>query len=165
MARKLTDKEAAAYFRRSYTAVDGLWFMKAEEMLGFEAALQLDWQVWQIMPKIQARFIKAALKGGDGLEAFSTCLEEKLSLEGFQFDINRYTTENEGVLEIKVTRCPWHDIMIKSGRGNLSEKISRLICTTENSVWALEFGDIRFDPKEGICKGSDSCVLRFEGKP
>ncbi len=37
---ELNDKQVADFFRRSYTAVDGLWFMKAEEKHGFEAALE-----------------------------------------------------------------------------------------------------------------------------
>ena len=34
----LTEEQKAEYFRRSYTAVDGLWFMKVEERLGFDEA-------------------------------------------------------------------------------------------------------------------------------
>jgi hypothetical protein len=52
---KLTDRQIADYFHRSYTAVDGLWFMKVEAACGFDTALDIDTGVWKVMPKIQAR--------------------------------------------------------------------------------------------------------------
>ncbi len=55
---ELNDKQIAEFFRRSYTAVDGLWFVKAEETCGFDAALDLDDEVWKIFPKVQARMLK-----------------------------------------------------------------------------------------------------------
>ena len=81
----------------------------------------------------------------------------------------RWSRESEGFAVI-VKRCPWHDLMIKSGRGKLSERVSDLICRVENSVWASEFrgaegeGDcreIRFEREERICRGEERCVLRF----
>ena len=54
----LTEEQKTEYFRRSYTAVDGLWFMKVEERMGFEQALQIDEAVWRILPKIQARALR-----------------------------------------------------------------------------------------------------------
>ena len=83
----------------------------------------------------------------------------------------RWSRGSEGFAVI-VKRCPWHDIMIKSGRGNLSEKVSELICRVENSVWASEFAEERgtgegegreigFEREERICRGEGRCVLRF----
>jgi len=52
--------------------------------------------------------------------------------------------------------------MIGSGRIEFSERVGSLICNTENSVWAAEFGDdITFELIEQICKGGKECVLRF----
>jgi hypothetical protein len=34
----LTDAQAAAFFRRSYSAVDGLWFRMVEDRFGLELA-------------------------------------------------------------------------------------------------------------------------------
>ena len=45
-------EQVVEYLRRSYQAVDGLWFMKVEEALGFEAALEADRRVWEILAKI-----------------------------------------------------------------------------------------------------------------
>ncbi len=67
----LTDEQKTEYFRRSYTAVDGLWFMMVEEKYGFEATLKLDEAVWKVLPKIQARTIKAMMKLSSGLEGIT----------------------------------------------------------------------------------------------
>jgi hypothetical protein len=46
----LDEKQISELWHRSYTAVDGLWFMKVEERYGFEAALDLDDEVWKGQP-------------------------------------------------------------------------------------------------------------------
>jgi Family of unknown function (DUF6125)/L-2-amino-thiazoline-4-carboxylic acid hydrolase len=160
----LTDKQKAEYFRRSYTAVDGLWFMMVEEKYGFEAALKLDEAVWKVLPKIQARTIKAMMKLPYGLEGLQEAVAARLCLEGFVCDLE--TLENG--FEVIVKKCPWHDLMIKAGREELSEKVGDLICRAENSAWALEFteddpnfGEIRFERRDRICRGSSRCTLRF----
>ena len=162
----LTDEQKAEYFRRSYTAVDGLWFMKVEEKLGFDQALQLDEAVWKVLPKIQARALKGMMHLEGGLEGLQQALSARLALEGFDYEME---TREDGFAVI-VKRCPWHDLMIKSGRGELSEKVSDLICRVENSVWVSEFqaaegdGDCReigFEREERICRGEGRCVLKF----
>jgi hypothetical protein len=158
----LTDAQKAEYFRRSYTAVDGLWFMKVEERLGFDEALRLDEAVWKVLPKIQARALKGMMHLPRGLAGLKPALCARLDLEGFKYEIEPHS---EGFAVI-VKRCPWHDLMVKSGRGNLSEKVSDLICRVENSVWASEFADgegreIGFEREERICRGERRCVLRF----
>ena len=158
---RLTEEQKAEYFRRSYTAVDGLWFMKVEERLGFDEALRLDEAVWKVLPKIQARALKGMMHLPGGLAGLEPALCARLDLEGFEYEIEPHS---EGFVVI-VKRCPWHDLMIKSGRGDLSEKVSDLICRVENSVWAREFsgegGEIEFEREERICRGEGRCVLRF----
>ncbi len=158
----LTDKQKAEYFRRSYTAVDGLWFMKLEEKHGLEEALQLDKAVWEVLPKIQARTIKAMMSLDYGLDSLRVAIAARLDLEGFEFRLDR---RENGFLVI-VSKCPWHDLMIKSGRENVSERVSDLICSVENSVWASEFShdgseNLRFEQEERICQGAKSCRLKF----
>ena len=75
---KLTDKETTEYLHRCYTAVDGLWFVKVEERYGFNTALDIDEEVWKVIPKIQARFLKHKLKKERGLEALLECFSTKL---------------------------------------------------------------------------------------
>jgi hypothetical protein len=154
---KLTDEQIAQYFHRSYTAADGLWFMKVEERRGFDEALEIDNEVWKVMPKIQARTLKSMLGAGIGADALMECFSAKLSIEGFQFQAEK---EGDG-LRICISRCPWHYLMVKSGRGHISDKVSSLICSTENSVWASEFGGMRSEIESRICKGDQECVFRF----
>ena len=112
----LTDKQAAQYFHRCYTAVDGLWFVKVEEKHGLEAALEADDQVWRVLPKIQARMLKAMLNADQGMDALRECLTTKLTLDQFEFE----TQNNSDGFSVLVKRCPWHDQMVKSGREHLS---------------------------------------------
>ncbi len=152
----LTDKQVVEYFRRSYTAVDGLWFMKVEEKYGFNAALQLDEAVWRVLPKIQARAMKS-MGLENGLDGLYEGITTRLALEGFEFEAEK---DVEGFL-VMIERCPWHDLMVKSGRENLSETVSNIICDVENSTWANEFGVAKFDREARICNGSERCILHF----
>ena len=155
---ELNDRQVADFFRRSYTAVDGLWFMKAEEKNGFEAALDLDDEVWKIFPKVQARMLKEMSRSASGLDGLRECFTAKLAIEDFRFDVE--STDN--LLRVSISRCPWHDAMVKSGRVALSGKVGTRICGTEYSVWAAEFGPgIRFQRKSEICTGGERCVLEF----
>jgi hypothetical protein len=158
---ELTEEQKTEYFRRSYTAVDGLWFMKIEERMGFEKALQIDEAVWEVLPKIQARTLKAMMNLPSGLAGLEQALSARLALEGFDFEIER---QDEG-LEVTVRSCPWHQIMIKSGRAALSERVSDVICWVENSVWAVEFSEpgkeIGFEREARLCRGDGVCRLRF----
>jgi predicted ArsR family transcriptional regulator len=158
---KLTERQIGEYFKRSYAAVDGLWFMKVEEKYGFETALDIDDEVWQVMPKIQARKLKSMGHLEDGLDALCECLTAKLSLDGFQFTTER--SADEGTLKITLSECPWHHVMIRAEREHLSGKVGTRICNTEYSVWATEFGDsITFELQDQICKGRSYCKLIFQ---
>ena len=155
---RLTDKQRAEFFHRSYTAVDGLWFIKVEERWGFEAALDIDNEVWKILPKIQARQLKSMGKLGKGMEALCECLTTKLALENFAFTPEK----DETGFKIVINECPWHNLMLKSNREELSAKVGTLICNTEYSVWAAEFGEeIAFALQSQICKGASVCILQF----
>jgi hypothetical protein len=149
------------YFRRCYQAVDGLWFMKVEEKSGFDSALDVDREVWKVMPKIQARMIKSMLKLSNGADALFKGLITKLELEGFKFKAEK----NMNGFRITITDCPWHNLMIKSGREKLSGIVGTAICGTEYSVWVSEFGEAtHFKLESQKCKNSECCILVFERK-
>lgn len=157
----LTDERAVEFFRRSYTAVDGLWFMKAEAQRGFDAALDLDAEVWAVMPKIQARMLKEMTGQREGLAALETCFTTKLRWEGFAFQSR--LDEANGLLEITIEECLWLKLMIKSGRADLAAKIGPRICAGEYAAWAAEFGDgITSDVPHNMCQGAAACLLRFK---
>ncbi|MFC2005365.1 DUF6125 family protein [Chloroflexota bacterium] len=160
MMIELNDKQIADFFHRSYTAVDGLWFMKIEEKFGFDTALEIDDNVWKVLPKIQSRMLKAMAGMENGIEALLECFTTKLTLEGCMFRVERL--ENDGGFKVIINRCPWHDVMVKSGREKLSPKVGKVICNSEYSGWASEFdNNIRFEQLCRICEGSETCIIQF----
>ena len=162
--KQLPDKDRAEYYHRCYKAVDGLWFVKTEDKYSFEDALDLDLEVWRVMPKIQARFIKKKLDKDSGLDDLIDCLSQKLLLDGFEFKTKKDRNKGKTTgLELKISTCPWHDILLKSGRDHLSDRIGGVICSEEYKIWASEFGDsIRFSFGDTrLCKGDSCCILSF----
>jgi len=159
---ELDSQQIIEYFHRCYKAVDGLWFMKAEEKYGFDCALEVDKEVWKVMPKIQARMIKMMLKLNKGPDAFMKALKTKLELDGFKFQADKIGNG----FRITITECPWHNLMIKSGREKLSGTVGATICSTEYQVWVSELAEImEFNLQSQLCKGSNWCILEFEKKP
>jgi len=154
---KLTERQIADYFLRSYTAVDGLWFIYVEKRFGFNSALEVDEDVWRVLPKIQARMIKSMTGLDKGIQDLCEAITARLALEEFEFKIEYETTG----FKIIISECPWHNLMIKSGRAHLSGRVGNLICQIENSVWADEFGIHAFCRDEQICLGSQKCILKF----
>ena len=155
----LSLQQVADYFNRSYKAVDGLWFMKVEEKYGFDSALELDNEVWKVIPKIQARMIKSFLGLENGSAALLKSLITKLELEGFKFTVKK---KDKG-FRITITNCPWHNLMIKSGRENLAKLVGKTICTTEYQVWTSEIEkNITFKLISQKCDKSEHCILDFE---
>lgn len=157
---KMTHQQASDYFRKSYTSADALWFVKTEEKIDFQTALDLDCEVWKVMPKIQARLIKKMSGFSSGLSALKECLTAILSIESFSFE--QEEKDPSGGFIIRISSCPWHDAMVKSGREALSSSIGEVICRHEYEVWASEFGEnICFKPGLRICGGDSACVLSF----
>ena len=154
----LKKEEAIEYLYKSYTSVDGLWFMKTEELFGFEKALEIDKRVWEVLPKIQARFLKSKTGQTEGLDALFKCFKLKLKYDGFQFKAKK----NKSNLEFIILKCPWYDILIKSKRENISKKIGSAICKTEYGVWAKEFGaKINLVSSEQLCSGCSCCRISY----
>ena len=154
----LSSQQVADYFNRSYNVVDGLWFMKVEEKYGFDVALELDNEVWKVMPKIQSRLIKSFLGLGNDLEALFKSLVTKLELEGFKFSAEK----NANGFRITLTDCPWYNLMIKSGRENLAKLVGETICNTEYQVWASETEKpLKFKLKSQKCGNSEQCIFDF----
>jgi len=148
------------YFHRCFTAVDGLWFVKVEERFGFETALDIDEQVWRVLPKIQARKFKELTGFGDGFEAFGRCFLTKLELDGFQFRAEGSADGRE--LTVRLERCPWLAALRKAGREHLGATIAERICRNEYGGWAKEFGGtICFSLEAKRCAGDDCCRLHF----
>jgi hypothetical protein len=151
------EKTLLEYFKKSYFSVDGLWFVKLEEEFGFEKALEIDTKVWEILPKIQARHLRKILGiNGNGIEPYFEAIKVKFDGEGYE-----YTMDSKAG-EIRLKDCPWHEIMIKAGREDLSDKVGEVICNTEHGAWAREFGlELEIDGR--FCAGNSECVLKLKG--
>lgn len=145
--------------RRSYGAVDGLWFVKCEQRLGFEAALALDDEVWQVMPKLQARRARELLGlSGNTLAELGQALGLKLTAEGHEFRVQ----QAEQRLEVRITKCPWREALAKAGRLSLAEQIASHICANECRGWAAEFGrEGEFLVERSLCAGGSACAFEF----
>ena len=170
------NKDILDYLYQNYTKADGLWFLKVEEIYGFDKALEIDSQVWKIIPKLQARFIKKRL-----LEVFQTdgiadsrtaegqtaktllfeALKIKLSLDRFEYKVSK----NKTSISVRIDKCPWHEIMLKAKRETFSEKIGSVICNNEYSAFIAEFyPDAVIDIRNKLCRGNDSCNFKFSIK-
>lgn len=183
----LNSRQVKEYLQNSYSKVDGLWFLKTEEQFGFEKALELDLEVWKIMPKIQARHLKSVpeiKEIADSFDMFLECLKIKMKLDNFITRIVQSSQDTSSkikgskkpagnspdlvenkVITVTVNNCPWYNLMIKSGRENVSEKIGSMICGNEYSVFASEFDkNIKFELGSRICSKSACCKFVFTRK-
>jgi len=154
------DLKKSEYFRRSYEAIDGLWFMILEGEMDFERALEFDRRVWSIVPKIQCRKVKELeCIEGAGLDVLAEALSAKFSFEGTGCEMHL----GSGILELVLNGCPWHDLMKKSGREHLAGRVGEVICGTEYPVWAAECGcSAEVSMKSRICDGGKICLMEFK---
>jgi len=157
----LSREEIIEYYYKSYIKVDGLWFVKTEEIDGFDKALKIDRCVWKILPKIQARLIKSFLKDQTGFSLIKNALEIKLELDRFTFEIKGEAKDN--MIKVLIKNCPWHNIMVKSGRKDRSRIIGKNICMAEYSTFLSEFlNDLEVRMNNGICLGNNSCSIEID---
>lgn len=144
--------DSLEYFKKSYFALDGLWFLMIEEDTSFEKALDIDKKVWKVIAKIQARIAK---KQGN---KFHESLKLKWESEGYKYHFEKYT--------VIIDQCPWWDIMKNSGRNEKAGKIGAVICPIIYNEWAREYRapyHIKFETH--MCQGDRDCRLLFQKKP
>ena len=110
---RVSDAQAIEYFKRCYTAADGLWFVKTEEDGGFDRALEIDRRVWEVLPKIQARMRKEWCGADAGAAALACCLAARYELEGYGAQVE--PTAGGGV-RVCITACPWLEIAARALR-------------------------------------------------
>lgn len=156
----IDDKAIIEFLRRSYFAVDGLWFVRLEEEHSYEEALRLDEQVWEILPKIQARKARELLGiDGHSLADLGLGLWLKFASEGYRHKVMERSSH---LLRICVDTCPWLEIMKKTGRMSKAAGICDRICTRDFAVWAREFSDrIDFSLESKLSEGCEACELLF----
>lgn len=152
-----------AMLRRSYFAVDGLWFVMLEEALGVEQAMQTDEQVWHVLPKIQAREARRILGcTGSSLDDLAACFCLKLDAEGHDYECRRESDR----LVVSIHTCPWREIMVKADRMHIAGMVADHICSTETRTWAQEFSaDFTVINVSCLCKGDNVCRFEFTAAP
>lgn len=144
--------DSLEYFKKSYFAVDGLWFLMIEEDSSFEHALELDKKVWRIMAKIQARTAKELGK------SFFDSLKLKWESEGYTFHLEQFN--------VIIDTCPWWDIMKKSGRESRAGRVGAAVCSIVYNEWTREFKapyTVKFESH--MCQGDKNCSLLFQERP
>lgn len=159
---EFADHELVGMLRRSYTAVDGLWFVMCEQELGFERAMALDERVWRVMAKLQARKARELLGlTGNTPGELARALGLKLTAEGHRFA----ATVREGGVSIVIEACPWRAALERSGRMNIAPEVGRRICTVEGEGWAAEFGgEFEFGIAECWCDEGERCCFEFTAR-
>ncbi len=153
--------KAGEYFKRSFFAVDGLWFVMIEDDLSFEKALKIDEKVWTVMPKIQSQKLRELYDiKGHTLQDLIDALKIKFELEGYTVSIKEI---GEGNFHILIYGCPWFNLMKKSGREELACKVGERICRVEFQAWTDAFNkEIKFQLKSQLCGGEEACQLIFQ---
>ena len=145
------------YLKTSYFAVDGLWFVLMEKRHSPREALELDEEVWKILPKIQIHKIKELLHiTSGGLKNFLRALKIKLEAEGYEYEAKMKDCSQ---LDLLIQNCPWYARVKKSHREHIP--ISD-ICAMELESWIGEFEvgwKITF--KSLLCAGDSRCHLIF----
>ncbi len=153
------EQQLVEYLRRSYHAVDGLWFMMAEEALDFEGALELDRRVWAVLAKIQARKARE-LTGCEGNSAddLVACFSLKLTADGHEFRVEQTPDSVRFIID----QCPWLQLLQGSDREHVSLEVANAICPTEGATWCKEFGDEwEYAMPRMMCSGDECCLMAF----
>jgi len=99
---------------RNMWAVDGLYFLGIEERWGTDAATDIDKNVWAVMGKLEARYLKKFLGNGDDLPSMMKALRLSswaLDIEDKEYEIG----QNEAI--VRNTNCRVQNTRIKKGRG------------------------------------------------
>jgi hypothetical protein len=157
----LSTDQVEEYLHRTYTRVDGLWFVIAEERYGFDAALALDEAVWKALPKIQARLLQQQLSLTRDLSGLARALQAKLALDRYDFDLSAAAE----CAVVTIRSCPWRELIMQSGRAQTAERIGGVICGVELPAFAREFNcSCSGAPQRRLCRDGANCVFHFTPK-
>ena len=151
------------YLRRSYFALDGLWFMMIEDQFSFDKALEIDEDVWRVLPKIQAREMKKLLGlKGVGLADFIKAISVKLQAEGYDYEKREPEPD---CIQIIIRECPWYTILKEAKREHIAPQIADAICFLEFRTWLNEFGtELDFRMESRLCTRDPACILSFRAE-
>ena len=115
----LTHEEMEGLRLGALTAIDGLWFLAAERRLGFDAALELDLEVWKdygvvlLRRLAKAKGLKLDPEDPPDLETLNDILVTLCNIDGTQCE---YEMLDAGTSEFRVHHCSWWENLRRAGR-------------------------------------------------
>lgn len=100
------------------TAVDGMWFLAAEQENGYDKALEMDINVWRRYPAVlKKRLSKYTVLKESGLAAVKEIIENDPMLVPVDFE---FICGAKNDLIFKVNKCPALEAMERIGREKLT---------------------------------------------
>lgn len=141
------------------TAIDGLWFMAAETKLGFEAALELDMEVWKNYGMVMLKRVAKAMGIGvdpenpPDLETLGALMEALCDIDGTECK-TEVIDEDNAVLT--VPRCSWWENLTRAGRQDVipCEEVDN-----NTFIWWLKTVDpsLELEITHSLPRGDDRC--------
>jgi hypothetical protein len=159
---KLTKDERLFYFEKNFRTLDGLWVIEAEQELGWERTLQLDYLVWQDLYKIMFRRVIRYLKIPDNsLKSLVEILSFIWNCEGNTHEIHPI---NKDQVIIKITECPYVDSMERNPeRSKYIPSICEKMCSNYLIPVISNFNPkISLSRRSSIGLGASSCDFTFK---
>ncbi|MFH1150365.1 MAG: DUF6125 family protein [Actinomycetota bacterium] len=160
---ELDDEQLERLRLGAITAIDGLWFLAAEERLGFEAAFELDLEVWKryglVLLKRLARELEITLSEEDppDLQTVNLLMEQLCRIDG-----TTCAWEMTGPAEARfdVLRCPWWENLRRSSREDVVD------CEFVDNIIFLHWLDsvnpaVRMEITRSLPRGDDHCSWRL----
>lgn len=149
------------YLRRSYTWVDGFWFIEVERYLdSFDDALKIDVQVWIRITKQQAKFAQKLLNHSKcDVHAIIETLKVKWLVDGHSYELGQ-VGKNLGSVIIR--KCPWFETMKRSGREHLAGHVCGAVCPPLYQTWAETINPkVKVEMFNFLGKGAEGCEINF----
>ncbi|MFX0197466.1 MAG: DUF6125 family protein [Candidatus Hodarchaeota archaeon] len=149
------------YLRRSYTWVDGFWFIEVERYLdSFDNALKIDIQVWIKITQQQAKLAQKLLYlSKSDVYAIIETLKVKWLVDGHSYELGR-VDKNLGSVVIR--KCPWFETMKRSGREHLAGHVCRAVCPPLYQTWAETINPkVKVEMSKFLGKGAEGCEINF----
>ena len=142
------------------TALDGLWFLAVESRMGFEAALEMDLEVWKAYGSVLLKRVARALgmeldpSSPPDMRAVCELLAAACQVDGTgcHFEMGA-----EGECVFTVHRCPWWENLRASGREGRVD--CELVDNTVFREWLLRLDpSIEMEITRSMPRGDDRCV-------
>ena len=150
------------YLRRSYTWVDGFWFLEVERYLdSFDEVLEIDVQAWLQITRQQAKLAQKLLNlSKSDVPAIIETLKVKWLVDGHSYELGK-VDESKGSVVIRM--CPWFETMKRSGREHLAGRVCCAVCPPLYQTWATTINPkVKVEMSKFLGKGAEGCAIGFE---